>query len=249
MGRPSVTPEDMQVGTVHKTNGFGDMFISSYVTGKEVVVRFPGYTHEVVAQAGSIRRGQVKNFMYPALWGKGFLGLGDYSNLKHKKAYSVWSGVVERCYSEKFHTKQPTYKKCTIAAEWLNFQVFAKWFYEESNYEDGLYLDKDLIAQGNKVYSNSTCVFVSREVNSTLTDHGAARGPWKLGVTYHKSKKRFGANYSVLGKRIHIGYYKNEEDAHEDYKRAKYTYLKELAEKQTNESIKQGLLNWVIPEY
>ena len=37
-------------------------------------------------------------------------------------------------------------------------------------------LDKDSLIKGNKVYSESTCVFIPQEVNSLLVKSTASRG-------------------------------------------------------------------------
>lgn len=161
----------------------------------------------------------------------------------------VWSNMLRRCYCPESHKKHPTYKECTVSDEWLNFQNFAEWYY--ANYVEDYELDKDLKFQNNKVYSDSNCIYVPKNVNRVVTDSLAARSGYGLGVTLHK---RFGK--LVVGcndgnkKRIHLGYFAVEdiEEARKTYFDYKYKVIKEMAHNQKDEAIKQYLLDWVIPE-
>ena len=48
-------------------------------------------------------------------------------------------------------------------------------------------LDKDLLVKGNKVYNESTCVFLPKEINSVLTKSTASRGDYLIGVCWSKN--------------------------------------------------------------
>ena len=84
------------------------------------------------------------------------------------KPYNTWSSMLTRCYSENYHKLQPTYIGCSVCEEWHNFDVFCEWFAQ--NYKDGYQLDKDLLQQGNKMYSPKTCVFLTQRINSLLIE-------------------------------------------------------------------------------
>src|SRR5690606_1832927 len=88
--------------------------------------------------------------------------------------YRTWANMIERCYSDKTQNKNPTYKGCSVSEEWLTFSVFKNWM-EKQDWE-GNQLDKDLLFEGNRLYSPETCVFVSPMVNKFIIDRGAARG-------------------------------------------------------------------------
>ena len=79
--------------------------------------------------------------------------------------YARWQSMIMRCHSKKYHVKNPTYIGCTVIAEWLVFSVFKEWM--EGYQWEGLSLDKDLLVQGNKVYSPETCLFISHYDNSS----------------------------------------------------------------------------------
>ena len=105
--------------------------------------------------------------------------------------YQTWRGMLQRCYSTKLQERQPTYKGCSVSEEWLTFSVFKNWM--ETQDWEGNQLDKDILFEGNKVYSAETCVFVSGMVNNFTIDRGAARGEWLIGVYWNKRNGKFQA--------------------------------------------------------
>ena len=40
--------------------------------------------------------------------------------------YRRWINMLERCYSEKFQEKNPTYRGCSVCEEWLTFSNFKR---------------------------------------------------------------------------------------------------------------------------
>lgn len=104
----------------------------------------------------------------PAYYKRGMCGIG-YSGMAigtegyFEKSYIKWKNMIQRCYDKKVHKKyKPEYKDKSVCEEWLNYANFKIWFDEhyvptKNNQVD---LDKDLLVQGNKVYSPETCVFL-----------------------------------------------------------------------------------------
>lgn len=86
--------------------------------------------------------------------------------------YRKWAAIFERCYSEVFQKKHPTYIGCTVDERWHSFMAFREWVLAQPEWE-GLHLDKDLLVPGNKIYGPDTCLFISSFINSSLT--GLAR--------------------------------------------------------------------------
>jgi len=103
--------------------------------------------------------------------------------------YAKWVGMLERCYSEKFQNKWPTYIGCYVILDWIYFSNFKYWM--QTQPWEGKHLDKDILFPGNKVYGPYTCVFVDQKVNMFLTDSGATRGQYPIGVYYHKESRKF----------------------------------------------------------
>lgn len=247
--RKTDIPQDMLPGTVHKTKKFGDIEVVNYVNSSDVVVKFVGYTHEVKTRSDHVRSGTVKNVMLPSVYGKGFIGVGNYSCRTHPKAYKAWSGILQRSYCPIFKVKYPTYRECEVSSEWFNFQVFVEWF-KKADYSEGYHLDKDLRVQGNKVYGPEYCQFVSQKINTLLITNNASRGKYMLGVYRDKDAGKFQAHCQSGSKKlIRIGSFSKELEAHNAYCAYKYALIAQVAEEQQNETLKHELLNWVIPEY
>lgn len=161
---------DMRVGSIHKTKEFGFIQVVEYVNAFKVLVRFPDTGYELWALAGNVRKGELKDKLKPIVYGVGFMGDGVHSSTKKgkaNKAYKVWQSMLQRCYDPAFHLRRPTYIGCSVCNDWHNFQIFADWF--ELNYpRDGMryQLDKDIIKEGNKFYSPTTCKFVTLKENT-----------------------------------------------------------------------------------
>lgn len=164
--------------------------------------------------------------------------------------YKRWHSMLERCYYEKLQEKRPTYKGCTVCTEWLTFSNFKRWM-EEQEWE-GRQLDKDLLIEGNKVYSAAACIFLPSKLNSFTTTSGKIRGQYPLGVSYMKklkymvnelSKPYKSSINNQTGKIFCLGYYATPEEAHQVYLSAKLGYCEEHIEEFKDEPlILKGLI-------
>jgi len=154
--------------------------------------------------------------------------------------YTAWTGMMRRCYSEKYQLKNPTYIGCTVDPVWHSFMVFRSWMIKQDWKEKQL--DKDILIPGNKVYSPDTCVFVSCQINSLLTDSAACRGRYHMGVTWLKARGKFHARIKYYGKQNHLGYFDTEEAAYAVARKAKAEHITNIAQTQL-EPIRSALLH------
>ncbi|MBL4664296.1 MAG: hypothetical protein JKY22_12265 [Flavobacteriaceae bacterium] len=157
--------------------------------------------------------------------------------------YSRWSSMLERCYSEKAKEYNLSYKDCYVCDDWLHFSNFRKWMMAQD--WKGKELDKDILVQGNKVYSPDNCVFIPKIINNILVRNRRTKSQFLVGVGFNKRSKRFNATCSINNKANHIGCFKTELEAHEAYKGFKYNYIAAMAEKQP-EPVRSSLLRWVL---
>ena len=89
------------------------------------------------------------------------------------RVYYVWRGMIQRCYDEKYHKRQPTYKNCTVCVRWLTLSNFVEDIKLIDNYDYWLNhsnkrvaLDKDIKSNGqNKCYCLENCCFTTIEEN------------------------------------------------------------------------------------
>lgn len=101
-------------------------------------------------------------------------------------SYECWSSMIKRCYYEHYSYRRPRYKGCTICTEWLTFSNFKKWY--DANYRTGMHLDKDILVEGNKIYSPETCRFIPHHINTLLCDRLNGRGELPLGISARNGK-------------------------------------------------------------
>jgi hypothetical protein len=98
-------------------------------------------------------------------------------------------------------------------------------------------LDKDILYKNNKVYSPDTTIFVPERINILFTKTNATRGQCPIGVYYKKKNKKFVAQVSKLKneqsntkQQEYLGLYDTPAEAFEVYKKAKESYIKEVAD-------------------
>lgn len=157
--------------------------------------------------------------------------------------YQAWTSMLKRCYSIKTQERYPTYKGCSVSTEWLTFTVFKNWMMTQ-NWEDN-HLDKDLLIEGNKVYSPETCVFVSGVVNSFTIDSGATRGDFLIGISWDKKSGKFMSKCSnpFTKEQEYLGLFDCEQEAHEAWSKRKLELAHELAAIQTDTRVAESLIN------
>lgn len=172
--------------------------------------------------------------------------------------YRKWTGMLRRCYYKACQDKQPTYIGCSVCEEWLTFSNFRKWMITQD--WQGNELDKDLLIQGNKIYSPTTCVFVDLKVNNFTKINMNYRGDLLLGVSIHSQVKKFAATCNNPFKKDgdtrtnYLGLYLSETSAHLAWKKRKHQYACELAESKyvTDGRVRQVLLtkykNYMVVE-
>lgn len=163
MGRVDEYRKD-RIGLKFMHPKYGEYKIVTYVNANCVDVKFKdtGSTHRTTYH--NSLRGEVMDCMQPTVCGvgiKGSLKTREYG--LRVKSYTVWVGMISRCYNEGRHKTHPTYIGCSVCDEWLYYPNFKVWF--DDNYIEGYELDKDIKVKGNKIYSPETCMFVSKAEN------------------------------------------------------------------------------------
>ena len=223
---------DINIGDIFTTNqGYKTQVIEckSYY---EIRIVFLDNNYQCTVRADHLRKGHVKNPFHRTNSGVGFIGVGKHLaciNGVDTPIYKSWCNMLKRCYTKSYQSSRPTYQGCSVAEIWHNFQNFAEWYANQEHYEKGYHLDKDLLIDGNKVYSPETCVLAPVEINSLFTDHGSARGDYPLGVSFHKHIGKFSASVSINAKLKSLGYFDTVEQASQAYQVAKKANIKRMA--------------------
>jgi len=178
------------VGSIHATNEHGPLEVLGRVDTKrsdQYMVRFMSTGYETSVATSAIKKGAVKDYYSPVVYGKGYMGNGpNQSRVKGKtvRTYKLWTGMLDRCYSK--NGKYDTYQErgIVVCDRWLNYQNFCDDIKDLKGYDAwlsgyGMSIDKDI--KYNGTYSPESCVFITTKENSresalrtNLADKGKA---------------------------------------------------------------------------
>ena len=223
------------VGKVCKSKLSGDFKILKYNDSYNVEIQFLDTGFETVARLGDIRNGEVKDHFSPSVYGIGIVGtkypVSEGGVLT--KEYRLWCNMLQRCYSDTYQKKRPTYEGCECSENFKSYECFYEWCHKQVGFgECKFQLDKDLLVKGNKVYSENTCIFIPQEINSMLLKSDKKRGEYLIGVSWNKRNKAFVAMVSrSKSESEYLGLFNTELEAFKAYKQAKESFVKEQAEK------------------
>ena len=245
------------VGKVCKSLNSGDFKILKYDDAEDVEIRFLKTGYETTVQLTNIRNGKVKDRYLPSVYGVGVLGTKYPSKVNGRitKEYDLWQSMLERCYSATYQKQRPTYEGCEVSDNFKSYEYFYEWCHKQIGFsnqgnENQFHLDKDLLIKGNKVYSESTCVFLPQEINKILTKSTTSRGKYLIGVCWHNASKSFIAMVNKnKGKRECLGYFKTELEAFNAYKQAKESFIKEQAnnwKSEIDERAYEALMSYTV---
>lgn len=162
--------------------------------------------------------------------------------------YRTWRDMLARCYSASYQTRYPAYIGCSVSTEWLSLSSFTQWMLNQD--WEGKCLDKDILFQGNKIYSAENCVFVSSELNLFLVDRRAKRGLYPIGVSRINGSGNFRASCSNpwSKKNEDLGVFQNPEDAHKAWKARKHQHACAYSWLQDDERVAKALRIRFLPD-
>lgn len=209
---------------------YGPCVVVKYENCENVFVKFLNTGGITKTNTSDLRRDSVKDYYYPTVEGKGYYGYGDYVSRiggKLTEEYSVWQGMIKRCYNKVILSKEPSYIGCEVCENWLNFQNFATWMNTIDYRKEKWQIDKDLIEFGNKIYCPEKCLFIPASINKCLVTH--KQNP-NAGIKMRGNK--FQVFISIYNKNTYFGSCDTLEEAKELYRKSKLNYLYELSEKE-----------------
>ena len=252
MNKRTLRYKEYYTGKTFETNSCGKCTIILFEDSRNVTVKFHDYPYVVKSNLTNVKAGKLLNPMYPSCCGIGYVGVGKYL-ASDKKVYWSWYAMIQRVYSEKHRGKFIAYEGAEVCEDWLNFQNYAAWCYSQKFFknkdENGkvYHLDKDLLFKGNKVYSPETCCFIPHEINSIIQSANLGKQP--SGIYFRESRGMYEAAVRIGGKKVALGAYKTPEEAFYVYKKAKESYIKEVAEKwkgKIEDRVYEALMNYEV---
>lgn len=170
--------------------------------------------------------------MSKLLYGVGcYDGSGTIVNGTQYRPYSMWKEMLRRCYStcESDRAKNNTYSGCSVCDEWLTFSTFEAWITSFPNYCEKQ-LDKDLLIEGNKIYSPDTCLLISKKLNTFITDYRKNNKQYIGSHPYATSSRaRAYVSNPLNNTKEYLGSFVSEHEAHLAWKKRKLELGLELA--------------------
>ena len=217
-------------GKIFTSKGYGDFEVINHKNWRHVEIKFVDTNYVTTTRVDKVLSGAVRDRLSPSVFGVGILGSKEFSS--SDKQHRLWTGMLQRCYCDKYQTNKPTYIGCTVSEYFKRYDNFHKWCENQIGFDqDGWQLDKDLLIKGNKMYSEDLCVFVPHEINLAIVTSKSIRGESLIGLRLDRRSNKFQARINRGGKSFSLGYFEDELEAFSVYKQAKESYLKELAEK------------------
>lgn len=222
-------------GCVFSTKSYGDVVVVEYLNSTNIKVKFINTGNTEIVRATNLKRGLIKDHHTPFVLGVGVVGNSKTISKDGcvLKEYVTWTSMLSRCYSSSNLARFPTYKDCSVSENFKYYPYFKEWYSSQIGHnQEGWHLDKDILVEGNKVYSEDTCVFVPPEINVMLakTSQNKDAGNY-IGVRAVKGSRKFSARITLNGKERHLGCFDTPEEAFYSYKEAKESYIKEVANK------------------
>jgi hypothetical protein len=163
--------------------------------------------------------------------------------------YEKWYGMFRRCYGK----SRESYAGCYVDKSWICLSGFIKWVDTQPNRDwENCDLDKDLLVEGNKCYSPTTCIFVPEAVNQFVKIRQNDRGDFMLGVTVKYNPFCYVARcnnpVSKIEKDRYIGVFQSELEAHKAWQSRKHEYACQLADLQSDILLAQALRERYAPD-
>lgn len=170
----------------------------------------------VAMQSNLTKYNGIKDRYLPTIANVGYLGDINISIRDPEviSLYRIWSNIISRCYDNKYEYHYAYYgaKGITVDQRWFNFTNFfydAKQLigYENKlNYPDIYQLDKDYLQRdiplNERIYSNYTCIWISKYDNIILSNENVEPSSGYRGVIIDSHIKN-NAFYTIFeGRRI-----------------------------------------------
>lgn len=217
------------IGKIFSSNNCGEYIIleeinrdSNYkseymISNKENVrvfkIKFLDTGYETLATATSIRLGKIKDKYKPSVADVGFIGDIKY-NITDPRIYSFyksWNDMINRCYNindSDYHLYGGLGIK--VDGRWYNFTNYLNdvqllpGFDNKILYPNMYQLDKDYlqlnIPKHNRVYSNRTCMWISKFDNIMIMNREHPSSIGYYGVLYDKNSYQTRINNYVYGR-------------------------------------------------
>ena len=121
------------VGKVCKSLNSGDFKVVKYNDKTNVEIQFLKTGYEATVELVQVKRGNVKDPYVPSVFGVGITGtkyLITISSVKTRE-YALWKNMLQRCYSDAYRNKHPTYEGCKVSDNFKYYEYFYEWCHKQ----------------------------------------------------------------------------------------------------------------------
>lgn len=167
------------------------------------------------------------------------VGINDLMANNDCPYYRKWYGMIRRCYGKEMEEQGSNYANCKVSEEWLTLSVFKSWM-EKQDWQDKE-LDKDLLVTGNTLYSEGTCLFITKRINNFIARSTEKLGKLPVGVYLEPNGRYYKSAIGFNGKIENLGTFTTPLDAHKAWLVAKTMYADRLAESEDDERVSEAL--------
>jgi hypothetical protein len=170
----------------------------------------------------------MNDFKIDGKWARSVGGTLTYS-------YQIWYSMMQRCIpGGRIQKLYKTYDGCHTSELFSDFDRFADWLSVQPGYQLPDYdLDKDLLFDNNKLYSEDTCVLIPHALNTFFIATRDRELPQGVSAPLSRfgTKKPFKAQLRVDGEIKYLGMFPTAEAAFSAYKVAKEAHARQWAER------------------
>ena len=238
------------IGEVYQTNNYGKIEVLEYINSGYVKVKFLNTGNERYTSMSVIRSGSLKDKEAVSVYGVGIIGDVVHSeNGVVDKAFSAWRHMLARCYCSSTKKRQPTYEGCHVSEDFKHYIKFKQWFDTQTGCDDEDYqLDKDLLVNGNQLYSEATCCLLPRKLNSYLTSipvYGCTTC-----ISYKKLSNTYIVEVGLNREKVVLGHFKTYKEAFlclAEHKEHELKTFAKLYEGCVSKSVYERLMSYEIP--
>ena len=214
-----------RVGDIVETGRYGEVTVISTNGWRDITIQFQRTGTKRKTNSSDLRKGLVKDTMQPTLFEVGYLGEDWQEGKARSEPHKLWRAMLDRVFGK--NTNNKSYVNVSVCDKFLNFSEFEKWVLSCKYYHKDWELDKDLLSGSEKIYSETTCCFIPREINLAIVKK--SQGKHLKGV--RSSLDKYYASCRRGGGKEYLGTFDTELEAFLAYKHAKEAYIKELASK------------------
>jgi hypothetical protein len=147
----------------------------------------------------------------------------------------LWDGAILRM---KLCTPNYGGKGAHVAEKWYNFQNFGDWYELNIPLGSGLHIDKDILFNGNMLYSEETCVAVPSYINNIFKKTPAGKS--LMGTFKDAKGLGYKATLKVDKKANNLGYFRCQTEAHKAWQTAKIGFILDTIDKYRLETSYDG---------